>query len=255
LLTEQYRAQGFTSPREPMSEALEVLLEQKLLYQRAIIDSIGLDMLAVRAAEAAENSVATMITEAGGIKALETEKRKPLYAIKEEINGELKEYYGASEMYGYIQSQVKVTPGEVDRFYRRIDSDSLPIIPEQYVYAQITKLPKSAEVAKQRTKDKLLELRQRIIDGEKFDRLAMAYSVDGGSVMQGGEYPAGPKEQWHRPFGDALAKLQPGQISDVVETESGFHIIQLLDKPGDNLYHMRHILLKPTYTIEEQAES
>ncbi len=256
-MTEHYRQQNYTSPREPMAEALEMLLEQKLLYQRAQIDSIGLEQLAPRIAETVDGNVDAMIAEAGSIKALENEKHKPLYTIKEDMRQEMEEYYGAEEMRRWVVApdKVKVTPGEVDRFYRRMDSDSLPIIPVQYVYAQITKLPQSNELAKQRTRERLLDLRQRIIDGEKFDMLARIYSVDPGSALRGGELGLAPKEQWHQPFGDAMSKLQPGQVSGVVETPDGFHIIQLIEKQGDNLYNARHILLKPTYTDTEQRET
>jgi peptidyl-prolyl cis-trans isomerase SurA len=256
-ITEQYRQEKYTSPRDPMAEALEMLLEQKLLYQRAQIDSIGLEQLAPRIAESVESSVQGMITQAGSIKALEEEMHKPLYTIKEDMRQEMEEYYGAQEMRRWVvaEDKVKVTPGEVDRFYHRTDPDSLPIIPVQYVYAQITKLPSSNELAKQRTRERLLDLRQRIIDGEKFDMLARIYSVDPGSALQGGDLGLAPKEYWHQPFGDAMAKLQPGQTSGVVETPDGFHIIQLIEKQGDNLYHARHILLKPTYTDAEQRET
>jgi peptidyl-prolyl cis-trans isomerase SurA len=256
-MIEQYRAENITSPRPPMTEALESLLEQKLLYQRAQIDSIGLDQLAPRIAGAVESSVEAMIARAGSIKALENEKNKPLYTIKEDMRVEIEEYYGAQEMRRWIVApdRVKITPGEVDRFFRRIDPDSLPIIPEQYIYAQITRLPKNVEIAKQRARERLLDLRQRIIDGERFDRLAISYSVDTGSALRGGEMDPQPRESFVGPFSEAISKLQPGQVSGVVETEYGFHLIQLIDKPADNLYHVRHILLKPTYTDSELLET
>jgi peptidyl-prolyl cis-trans isomerase SurA len=257
MMTEQYRAQNVTSPREPMSEALEMLLEQKLLYQRAQIDSIGLDALAPRIASAVDTNVEAMIAQAGSIRALEAEKHKPLYTIKEDMRSEYEEYLGAQEMRRWViaPERVKITPGEVDRYYRRLDSDSLPIIPEQFVYAQITRLPRNVELAKQRTRERLLGLRQRIIDGERFDRLAVMYSVDPGSAMRGGEMDPQPKESFVEAFADAIGRLQPGQTSGIVETEYGFHIIQLIDKPSDNLYHVRHILLKPTYTDDELRET
>ncbi len=256
-ITEQYRAQNYTSPRPAMSEALEMLLEQKLLYQRAQIDSIGLDRLAPQIASAVDANVNEMIAAAGSIRALENEQHKPLYTIKEDMTAIFEEIYGAREMRSWVESgeRVKITPGEVDRFYRRFDPDSLPIIAEQYVYAQITRLPSSTELAKQRTRERLLELRQRIIDGERFDRLAVNYSVDPGSALRGGEYDPAPLNSWVGPFSDAVAKLQPGQTSGVVETEYGFHIIQLIDKPTDDLYHVRHILMKPSYSDDELRET
>jgi peptidyl-prolyl cis-trans isomerase SurA len=256
-MTRQYRAQNITSPRPPMTEALEMLMEQKLLYQRAQIDSIGLESLAPRIADAVETNIQAMITEAGSIKALENERNKALYTIREDMRQQYEEYLGAQEMRRWVVApdRVKITPGEVDRYYRRLDSDSLPIIPEQYVYAQITRLPRNVDLAKQRARERLLGLRQRIIDGERFDRLAVMYSVDPGSAMRGGEMDPQPKESFVESFSDAIGRLQPGQTSGVVETEYGFHIIQLIDKPADNLYHVRHILLKPTYTDDELRET
>lgn len=254
-MTEQYRSQNYTSPRDPMSEALEGMLEQKLLYNRALIDSVGIEGNEGRISELVSSEIETMISEAGSIKALENSRRRPVYAIREELGKEYEEYIAAEAMRNHVRDQVKVTPGEVDRFYRRIDRDSLPIVPEQYIYAQITRLPRSSELAKQRARERLLTLRQRIIDGERFDRLAMMYSIDPGSAMRGGEMDPTPKESFVEPFANALAKLQPGQVSGVVETEFGFHLIHLIDKPSENLYHLRHILIKPSYTIEEQAET
>jgi peptidyl-prolyl cis-trans isomerase SurA len=220
VMAEQYRQQNYTSPRDPMAEALEMLLEQKLLFQRAQLDSIGLEQQEPQIAQMVDGNVEQMIAAAGSIKALENEKHKALFNIKEDLKHEVEEYYGAQMMREWVTSaeRVKVTPGEVDRFFRRIDPDSLPIIPEQYVYAQITKLPRSSELAKQRARERLLDLRQRIIDGEKFDMLARIYSVDHGSAMRGGEMDATSKESWVAPFADAVAKLQPGQTSGVVET-------------------------------------
>jgi peptidyl-prolyl cis-trans isomerase SurA len=240
-----------------MSEALEMLLEQKLLYQRALIDSIGLDRLAPNIAQAVETNVEEMVARAGSIRALEREQNKPLYTIKDDMRQQIEEVYGAQEMRGWVTGpdRVKVTPGEVDRFFRKLDTDSLPIIPMQYVYAQITREPRSIELAKQRTRERLLDMRQRVIDGERFEVLARSYSVDQGSAARGGEYDPAPLTTWVEPFREAVRKLQPGQTSGVVETEYGFHIIQMIGKSPDDLYHVRHILLKPTYSDEELRET
>jgi peptidyl-prolyl cis-trans isomerase SurA len=254
-ITAQYRAQNYTSPRNAMSEALEMLLEQKLLYNQSLIDSIGIERYESGIANMVNAQVDEMATKAGSIKALEEIERQPIYAIKDDIRKEIEEYYAASEMRDHVQAEIKVTPGEVDRFYRRFDKDSLPIIPEQYVYAQITKNPKSTELAKQRTREKLLGLRQRILDGERFDRLAVMYSMDPGSNMRGGEMDPQNKEGLVAPFRDAMVKLRPGQVSSVVETEYGFHIIQLIDQPKGDIYHVRHILMKPSYTTDELMET
>jgi peptidyl-prolyl cis-trans isomerase SurA len=100
----------------------------------------------------------------------------------------------------------------------------------------------------------MLELRERIIGGTRFDVMARMYSVDPGTSNQGGEMDFMPLDALVKPFADALSKLQPGQISEIVETENGFHIIQLIEKKG-NLYKCRHILLKPIFTPEELTET
>jgi peptidyl-prolyl cis-trans isomerase SurA len=254
-ITEQYRAENYTSPRDAMSEALELLLEQKLLYNQSLIDSIGIERFEGGITDMVNSQIDDQIAKAGSIKALEDRERRPLYSIKESMRRDIEEYYGSVEMRNHVQGEIKITPGEVDRFYRKSDRDSLPIIPEQYVYAQITKKPKSTELAAQRARERLLGLRQRIIDGERFDRLAVMYSKDPPSAIRGGEMEPQSKESFVEPFANALAKLRPGQVSGVVETEYGFHIIQLIDKPADNLHHLRHILVKPTYTTEELMET
>jgi peptidyl-prolyl cis-trans isomerase SurA len=107
--------------------------------------------------------------------------------------------------------------------------------------------------AQQRTKERLLDMRERVITGQtKFSVLARMYSMDG-SAMYGGEMEPAPSSFYVRPFAEALEKLKPGQISEIVETEFGFHIIELIDKQGE-LYHCRHILLRPTFTRDELME-
>ena len=152
-----------------------------------------------------------------------------------------------------FNGKVNIVPGEVERYYKSADKDDLPTIGEQYVYAHITKFPSSLKEAQQRTKERLLDMRERIITGQtKFSVLARMYSLDG-SAMYGGEMEPMPAAYFVRPFAEALEKLKPGQVSEIVETEFGFHIIELIEKRGD-IYHCRHILLRPTFTYGELAE-
>ena len=154
-----------------------------------------------------------------------------------------------------VIGKVAVTPGEVEQFYKSIPQDSLPMVAEQYVYAHITKFPKSMTEAKQRTRERLLEMRSRVINGQaKFENLARMYSQDPGTALRGGEMDPSPLASLDAAFADALEQLREGQISEVVESQFGFHIIQLLDKRGQ-LYHFRHILLRPSYTADELTES
>ena len=248
-LAEEYRAQGFTSEREPMSEALENLMLQKLLYNQALLDSVAINESVIP--QYLESMIQQLIDEAGGsVKALEKQQGKPIFKIRDEVRGQIEEMLYANAMRSTIEEKIKITPGEVDKFFKRIHKDSLPLIPEQYTYAQIVLYPASTKEAKQRTRERLLELRERIIKGERFDVLARIYSVCP-SARMGGEIGPSPKQQFLPAFADALGKLSVGQISNVVETEQGLHIIQLLEKTAGDMYRFRHILLRPTFTTDE----
>lgn len=194
-----------------------------------------------------------LIAEEGGIAALEAKEHMPIFTYREMLRARYEEQTYAEAMKAEVVSKVTVVPGEVERFYKRIDKDSLPVIGEQYVYAHITKFPSSLKEAQQRTKERLLDMRERIITGKtRFSVLARMYSVDG-SAIHGGEMEPMSASYFVRPFAEALEKLQPGQVSEIVETEYGFHIIELIDKRGD-IYHCRHIVLRPTFTREELME-
>ncbi|MBO5881984.1 MAG: peptidylprolyl isomerase [Alistipes sp.] len=247
-LVDQRRQMGYTSDRDPMNEALEALLEQKLLYNQALIDSVEINSAEI--AGRIEEYLQMLITEAGGIAELEAKEHMPVFTYRELLRNRYEEQAYAQAMRSTIVSKVTIVPGEVEQFYERIDKDSLPIIGEQYVYAHITKFPASLKDAQRRTKERLLDMRERVIKGEtKFSVLARMYSLDG-SAIHGGEMEPGPSSMYVRPFAEALEKLKPGQVSEIVETEFGFHIIELIDKKGNN-YHCRHILLRPSFTREE----
>lgn len=252
-LVQQRRQEGYTSDRDPRNEALEMLMTQKLLYNQGQIDSVSVNDGAILAA--VEEQVQRMIEQEGSIPKLEAKQHMPVFTIREMMRQRFEEQEYANEMQRTVTGKVTIIPGEVERYYKSLSRDSLPVIAEQYVYAQITKFPKSMTEAKQRTRERLLDMRERVISGNaKFENLARMYSVDPGTMMRGGEMPPSRLAELDSSFGAALEKMRPGQISEVVESQFGFHIIQLLDKQGD-YYHFRHILLKPTYTVEEQTAS
>lgn len=252
MIVEQRRQQGYTSDRDPMNESLELLMRQKLLYSQALIDSIA----APAAVESfVEEQLQSMINEAGSIAAFEAREHMAVFNYREILHQRITEQEYARAMQQHVVSNVTITPGEVERFYADIDEEELPIIPEQYVYAQIVRFPSSQEAAKRRTRERLLEMRERIISGQSsMAVLARTYSMDPGTAMRGGELSPGPLSQLTPPYADALEKLKPGQISEVVESEFGFHIIELIDEPKNGLYHSRHILLRPSYTTDELLE-
>ena len=252
-LVEQRRQQGYTSDRDPMNEALEALMTRKLLYHQGQIDSVQVSDADILAR--VENQLQMMIEHEGSISALEAKHHMAIFNIREMLHRQMEEQSYAQMMQQTVIGKVAVTPGEVEQFYKSIPQDSLPMVAEQYVYAHITKFPKSMTEAKQRTRERLLEMRSRVINGQaKFENLARMYSQDPGTALRGGEMDPSPLASLDAAFADALEQLREGQISEVVESQFGFHIIQLLDKRGQ-LYHFRHILLRPSYTADELTES
>ena len=247
-LVEARRAEGYTSDRDPKSEALEQLMMQKLLYNQALIDSVEVSTGDI--VQRVEAQVQSMTDEAGSVVELERKSHMPIYHIRELVRRQVEEQTYASAMQNDVIGKVKVVPGEVEAFYNSTNKEDLPIIAEQYVYAHITKYPKGMEAAKRRTRERLLDMRERIVTGKaQFATLARMYSIDGAAI-RGGELEPTTLNGWVKPFADAVEELKPGQVSEVVETQFGLHIIQMIDKRG-NLYHCRHIVLRPTYTTDE----
>lgn len=247
-LAEQRREMGQTSDRDPLCEALEQMVIQKLLYNQSQIDSLKVSTLDLEAG--VDQAIQQEIEDKGSVAALELYYRKPIFDIRTELFRRYEEMRYVGQMEQKIRSEVVITPYDVEKFYKRLPKDSLPIIPEQYVYSQILRYPPATEEAKLRTRQRLLELRERIMNGARFDALARMYSEDPGSASRGGEMEPTPKEGFVQPFSDALVKLKPGQVSEIVETEFGFHLIQLIEQRG-SMYRCRHILMKPQFTVDE----
>lgn len=179
----------------------------------------------------------------------------PIYTFRDILTQRITEQEYASQMQEHVIGDVTVTPGEVERYFKSLKEDELPLVPKQYMYAQIVRYPSSQEVAKQRARERLLEMRERIITGKSsLPLLARLYSADPGSAMRGGELTYGPLSQWQPPFAEAAGELKAGQLSEIVETEYGMHIIELMEEPKNGNYRLRHILIRPTYTDEELLE-
>ena len=197
-LVQQRREQGYTSDRDPMNEGLEALMRQKLLYNQALIDSVEVysDVNSY-----VEEQLQAMIAEAGSIAELEAREHMAVFNFRELLRQQILEQEYARSMQQTVVSDVSVSPGEVQQFFKDLKEEELPLVPEQYVYAQIVRYPSSQEEAKRRTRERLMEMRERIISGKSsMAVLARTYSVDPGSAMRGGELPAGPLEELMTPY-------------------------------------------------------
>lgn len=251
-LEQAERQEGYTSGGDYRTMALEELMTLRLLANQARLDSVfvNLNDIPMRV----EYQLDGMRDAAGGTKELEREQNMEIFNIREILQRRAEEQAYAQAMRMNIVSDVNVVPGEVEKFYNGQSKDSLPMVGEQYRYAQITRFPSTQEDAKRRVREQLLEIRERIISGStRFSVLAQMYSVDPGSAYRGGEMEPQPATAFVPEFAEALQMLQEGQVSEIVETEFGYHIIELIERKGD-LFHCRHILLRPSYSALELQE-
>ena len=143
-----------------------------------------------------------------------------------------------------ITKDVTITPSEVRAFFRKLPKDSIPLINSEYEIGVIVKQPLLGDEEKQIAKDKLKGFKDRITKGDDFSTLAVLYSEDPGSSKQGGELGMFKRGEMRKEFEAAAFKLKPGEVSDIVETEDGFHLIQLIERRGEYI-NARHILIQP----------
>lgn len=245
------RAQGMMSDRNVRCELLENMMVSKLFLMQARLDSLAVNNDMVEGE--LRNRVDQIRTQLGGDEAVEEYFGKPMYKLRQEWRESLKEQSLTQQMQGKVAGDVKaLTPLDVQNYVDRTDKDELPIVPAKYQLSQICKYP-DREAAKLAVKERLLAIRERIGNGEKFSTLARIYSQDPGSARRGGELGMASKSIFWPAFSDAAMALKPGMVSQIVETPDGFHIIEVLEKKGD-MFNARHILLKPEYTSDDREK-
>lgn len=243
---------GVTSDKNLRCEVLENLITQKLFLTQARLDSLTVnqDMVETNL----NQKIQEVMSKLGSEKAIEEYFKKPMYKIKQEWREALSELSLVQSMQNNIaQKAPALTPADIERYYKNTPKDSLPMISTQYQYRQIVVYP-NKEDAVIAVKEKLLSFRDRVMKGEKFSTLATIYSEDLNSAPGGGYLGPAIKQTYVPAFSDAAMSLKVGQVSPIVETPYGFHIIQLISKEGD-MFNARHILLKPQYTSIDRAKA
>ncbi len=243
------RTQGKTSDTGIRCELLEQMLNSKLFLMQARLDSLEVnsDMVEAQLSQRLDQ----VRTALGGDQQTEEYFRKPLYKLRQEWRQQIQDMTLTQQEQSEIASQARdLTPYDIKQYIDTVDKDALPLIPTKYQLGQICIYP-DREAAATAVKEKLLSLRERIINGEKFSTLARIYSEDPGSARKGGELGMASKSIFWPAFSDAAMALRPGTISQIVETPDGFHIIEVIEKNGD-MFNARHILIKPQYTMEDQ---
>ena len=153
-------------------------------------------------------------------------------------------------MQGKIMQKVAATPAEVRQYFKQLSQKEVPEIPAQFEYAQITVLPRITEQEDLAVKAKLRDFKKRIENGDNFAALAVLYSEDPGSARNGGEMDYIGRAMLDPAFATEAFSLKPGQVSKVVKSEFGYHIIQMIDRKGEKI-KCRHILIKPKIEASE----
>ena len=248
----QRRAGGMASDRDVRCEILEAMMESKLFLMQARLDSLTIN------SDMVDGNMNQRIdwfrTQLGGDEEVEKYFGKPLYKLRLEWKKALEEQsLTEQEKYQVAANIPEVTPYDVKMYIDTTAVEDLPVVPQKYQLSQICVYP-DRQAAAVAVKDKLLSLRERIMNGEKFSTLARIYSEDPGSARRGGELGMASKSIFWPAFSDAAMSLRPGTISQIVETPDGFHIIEVIEKKGD-MFNARHILIKPQYTIEDREKA
>jgi len=229
----------------------EEIAVQKLFLHQAELDSIEVSETEVLSR--VEQMTNLYIQNIGSREKMEEYFNKTSSQIRETLRTSAREGLIVQRMQQQLVGDLKVTPAEVRRYFSTLSQDSIPYVPTQVEVEIITREPKIPQEEIDEVKQRLRDFTERVNNGESFTMLARLYSEDKGSAAQGGDLGFRGRGEWVQPFATAAFNLQtPGQISRVVETEFGYHIIQLVEKRGDRV-QARHILLKP-HVPEEALE-
>lgn len=232
-------------------EFMEQILSNKLLIYKAKKDTLIQDRTAAIRAQAGDkyNQILSQFPSERAM--LDSYKFRSSYEMKNVIEKMDIDNYYAQSKYALITDKVNITPNEVTDFYNAFKYQ-LPQVKDEVVLSKIVMFPKLTDAHKQEIIDKLKKIKQDILNGESFENKARIYSDDPGSAANGGLYTNIGRGKMVKIFEATALNLQEGEISDPVESEFGFHIIQLVKKSG-KLYDARHILLKAEPNAEEIA--
>lgn len=231
----------------PITPDSRCIIFEELLYQNLLINQSKIDSITVpddQVEGEMNRRIEYFVQQIGSVEKMEEFYGKSIVQIKAEFKDLIRDQLLVQQMQGTISGDVTITPKEVREFYNSFPEDSLPFINAEVEVAQIVLEPQISEEEKDRVKTRLSGFRDRILKGEDFGTLAYLYSEDPGSANRNGELGFMTRGMLVPEFAAAMFSMEPGQISEIVETEFGFHLIQVIEKRGQQV-NARHILLKP----------
>lgn len=239
-------------------EEMKCIILQDLIFSKLIIHQADLDSIIITQKELDEQIDARMrdwLQSVGGdAKIIEQHFGKTIAEIKQEMIEPMYNRLIAERITYEITEDITVTPSEVKAYLSQFSEDSLPIIPETFEYGHIVKIPPVSDAEIENIKNRLNEYRERVLKGEKFSMLARLYSDDPGSAAKGGVLGFVERGVLYPEFEAVAFSLKPGEISTIVQTKAGYHIIQMIERKGESI-NCAHILLQPKPSTEEQVKA
>lgn len=237
----EYTSRGEMSGFNTKCDIFESLIINKMMLAKAEIDSVVVSEVEVMAN--LNQRMRYMVAQIGSERRIEEYYGKSIDQFKEELRDDVKEQMIIERMQREITAEVKITPAEVRKFFSRIPKDSLPYFSTEVSVAQIVKNPTISRVQKDKARQQIMDLKRRIEAGESFAELAKEYSDDPGSAAQGGALGFWKRGELAPEYEAASLRMRPGEMSDPVETQFGIHLIQLIERRG-NEYNTNHILIR-----------
>ncbi len=245
----QSEAEGVRWQGDPDCSIPEQMAVQKLFLHQAAIDSI--EVTETEITQGIDDQINHWVQLIGSQEKLEEYRKQTIQQMREEMHDEFKNSKLVQKMREKLVEDISVTPAEVRNYFKNLSEDSIPFVPTEVEVEILTQQPRIPIDEINRVKDELREFTERVNKGETtFATLARMYSEDPVSARQGGELGYTGRGILDPAFASVAFNLtDPKKISKIVETEYGFHIIQLIDKRGDKV-NVRHILLKPKASYE-----
>jgi len=250
----QYQTQGiqYDDNISLRQKVIDELFVQKLLLHSAALDSIEIDESEIDSN--INQRIAFFEQQFGSQESIEQYFQKSMNELILELKPMIRDQLLIQKMQYEITKNITVSPSEVSDFYNRLDFDSIPVIDAQFQIAHILKTPDAENTSIEETLSKLEDLRNRILNGADFATMAILYSEDPGSSRNGGSYYNVKKGLFVKEFEAVAFSLKPGDISEIFQTEFGYHIVELIERRGNEL-DLRHILMTPKISNQDMLQA
>jgi len=242
----QILSQGVIETEDMRCQIVDELLLQNFLIHHAKIDST-IEIVSDDIDAEINNRISYFENQLGSLEKVEAYFNRSIESMEDELRIIVKDQFYTQKKQSKIINDVKITPNEVKDFYRTLNSEEIPIVPTKLQMSQIVIEPELSEDKKNSIKEKLNGFRKRIYNGEDFKVLATLYSDDVVSANNGGELGFMQRGDLVPEFERAAFKLKKDEISEVVESKFGYHIIQMIERRGEQI-NVRHILIKPKFS-------